>query len=258
MTLEEIKAEYPYLYETHMHTSEGSKCGLNTAAEMVRAYKEYGYTGVIITDHNWHGNTAVDRSLPWEEWLDTFFMGYHNAKAEGDKIGLDVFLGYEAGYGGPEFLITGFTIDDLKKHPEIKDASVEEQLKLIHSFGGMVIQAHPYREASYIKEVITYEKFVDGIEIINASHSNPKDNSRNKCIFDEKATKLAHDNNLPCTAGSDQHWTDGLMGGGIAFKTPLTSIQDYIKRIKNREDYVLTNGRQWFTKEGTLLLTCKE
>ena len=84
MTVEEIKKQYPYLYETHMHTSEGSKCGQYPAVEMVRAYKEAGYAGVMVTDHNWGGNTAVDRSLPWEEWLDKFFMGYHNAKAEGD------------------------------------------------------------------------------------------------------------------------------------------------------------------------------
>lgn len=40
-----------YRYETHMHTAEGSRCGRMPAAEMVRAYKKLGYTGVFVTDH---------------------------------------------------------------------------------------------------------------------------------------------------------------------------------------------------------------
>lgn len=257
MTVEEIKSQYPYLYETHMHTSEGSKCGNVDGATMARLHKEAGYTGIIITDHNWYGNTRIDNSLPWEEWLSEFFKGYENAKAEGDKIGLQVFQGYEAGYHGPEFLIYGLTTDDMKAHPELKDASVEDQLKIVHSLGGMVIQAHPYREADYINSIITYEKFVDGIEIINACHSNSRDGNRKKCEFDEKAIALALKNDLPGTAGSDSHFPD-LQMGGVAFKTPLKDIHDYIDRIKNRDDYVLTNGRQWFTKEGKVLITCYE
>lgn len=257
MTLEEIKSSYPYLYETHMHTSEGSKCASNTGAEMVHPYKENGYTGVIITDHNWGGNTAVDRSLPWEEWVDRFFLGYEHAKAEGEKIGLSVFQGYEAGYGGPEFLIYGLTTDDMKNHPELKNATIPEQLEIVHSLGGMVIQAHPYREADYIDKVRLYPEYADGLEIINASHSNPHDGSRKKCVYDERAIALRNKTGLPATAGSDNHSLVPF-GGGVAFKTPLKDIHDYINRIMNKEDYVLTNGRQWFTKEGELLLTCEE
>lgn len=257
MTLEEIRGEYPYLYETHMHTSEASACGKCDGRSMARAYKENGYAGVIVTDHNWGGNTAIDRSLPWKEWIDEFFKGYEAVKAEGEKIGLQVFQGYEAGYHGPEFLIYGFTTEIMKRFPELKEATVEEQLKIVHSFDGMVIQAHPFREADYIDRVITYEKYVDGLEIVNASHSNPADGSRNRCVYDERAIALAKKCNLPGTAGSDQHSTVPLFGG-VAFKTPLNDIHDYIYRIKNKQDYVITNGRQWFTKEGDLLLTCKD
>lgn len=257
MTFEEIKKEYPYLYETHMHTSEGSKCASNSACEMVRAYKQNGYTGVIITDHNWGGNTSVDRSLPWEKWLDTFFLGYEHAKEEGERVGLQVFQGYEAGYGGPEFLIYGLTTDDMKAHPELKEASMQKQLDIVHSCGGLVIEAHPFREAYYISEVRYYPEYADGLEIINASHSNPHDGSREKCVFDERAIALRNKTGQPATAGSDNHSIEPF-GGGMAFKTPLKDIHDFINRVKNKEDYVLTNGRQWFTKEGGLILTCKE
>ena len=96
-----------YVYETHMHTSEASACAGSTGTQMARAYKAAGYTGIIVTDHFFYGNTSVDRSLPWEEWVRRFCLGYEHAKAEGDRIGLTVFLGWEACYEGTEFLVYG-------------------------------------------------------------------------------------------------------------------------------------------------------
>lgn len=252
MTVEEIKAKYPFLYETHMHTKEASACARCSGDEMARAYKEAGYAGVIVTDHNWGGNTCVDRSLPWEEWLDLFFTGYDNAKKTGDEIGLQVFRGYEAGYGGPEFLIYGLEKEDMKKHPEIKTASPEEQYKLVKELGGMVIQAHPYREEWYIDKVRLFPDCVDGAETINATHSSSKSTSHNKPVFDERAVVYAKEHEFPQTAGSDQHSTF-LFGGGVAFPTKLESIQDYIKRIINKEDYVLTNGEAWYDNQGNVI-----
>lgn len=253
MTVEEIKKQYPYLYETHAHNSEASLCSKYSAKEMIRAFKDYGYAGVFITNHNWGGNTCVDRSLPWKEWIREFFKGYTNAKEEGDKIGIDVFCAYEAGYGGPEFLIYGITPEWMEEHEELKEADVATQVDIIHSCKGMVIQAHPYREEWYIPQVQLYPEVVDGLEIINATHSNSKSTAHNNPEFDLKAIELAKKYNLPATAGSDMHHPD-LFGGGVAFKTKLTSSQDFINRILNKDDYVLTNGEHWYTKEGDLLV----
>ena len=113
-----------YLYETHLHTAEGSACAGSSGAEMARAYAKAGYTGIIITNHFFYGNTAVDRSLPWSDWVEKYCLGYEHAKAEGDKLGLQVFFGWESGYRGTEFLIYGPDKQWLLKHPEIKDATV--------------------------------------------------------------------------------------------------------------------------------------
>ena len=52
------------------------------------------------------------------------------------------------------------------------------------------------------------------------------------------------------SAGSDVHSTL-MLGGGIAFQMPLVSGRDYAERIRGRkEDYVLTNGDQWFDRFG--------
>ena len=36
-----------YYYELHMHTSDTSRCGKSPAADMVAAYKQKGFTGVV-------------------------------------------------------------------------------------------------------------------------------------------------------------------------------------------------------------------
>ena len=249
---DKIRKEYPYLYETHLHTAEGSACARNTGGEMARACKEYGYTGIFVTDHNWGGNTAVDRQLPWEEWVDKFCRGYESAKEEGDRIGLDVFFGYEAGFHATEFLLYGISKQWMLDNPSIRYADIEEQDRLVHQNGGMVIHAHPYREAGYIPEIRLFPEWVDGVEGFNSAHSNSKSNSHVNKIFDERAIAYAKKNHLPMTAGSDIHHTD-LLGGGVAFKRKLVSAADYVKAILSDEDYILTNGENWYNKEGERL-----
>lgn len=253
MTVEEIKEKYPYLYETHMHTSQASACGRSTGKEMARALKDAGYTGTIVTDHNWGGNTCVDRNLPWKEWVDLFFAGYRDAKEEGDKIGLQVFPGWEAGYSGSEFLIYGLQPEFMAEHSELKEATPKEQYDLVHNAGGIVIQAHPYREEWYIPEVRLFPDDVDGCEIVNATHSSHLSTAHNDPEFDVRAIAYAKEHGFCTTAGSDVHSVN-LFGGGIAFPSKLSSYEDFVNRIRNKEDYVITNGDHWYTRTGDLIV----
>ena len=251
------REQYPYLYETHLHTSMGSACARNTPEEMVRAAKKWGYTGIFITEHNWRGNSAIDRSLPWETWIDGMASSYYAAKAEGDRIGLAVFFAYEAGFWGlschgAEFLVYGLTPDWLKQHPQLKDMNAPEHLALVREAGAMVVHAHPYREASYIEGTFLFPESVDAVETVNSAHSNSHSKSHNRQHFDVQAREYATAHNLPMTAGSDIHWED-LYGGGVAFKQPLRSVEDYCRAIRSEQDYLLTNGEQVFDRRGNLL-----
>lgn len=250
-----IRERYPYFYETHLHTSESSACGKSTGAEMARACKEYGYTGIFVTDHNWGGNTCVDSSLSWDAWVDRFCLGYEHAKAEGDKIGLDVFFGYEAGYDATEFLLYGIDKTWMKAHPELRSISVEEQYKLVHEAGGLVMHAHPYREEAYIPEVRLMPEWVDGVEGINAAHHWYSGTVRDKTVFDKRAVAYARAHGFPLSAGSDVHSTN-LFGGGMAFGRRLRSAADYVQAVLGGEDYVLTDGKVWYDKSGGVISTC--
>lgn len=233
-----------YLYDTHMHTSEGSACGSATGAEQARAYAQAGYTGIIVTDHFFYGNTAVDRKLAWSDWVEAYCKGYEHAKAEGDKIGLQVFFGWESCIHGTEFLVYGLDKQWLLAHPEIKDATVEEQLALVHEGGGMISQPHPFREASYLTGIHLFPYHIDAVEGYNASHSSLELISKKRCPqFNDRALYYAEQYGLPLTAGSDQHSTH-MLYGGMVFPRRLQDIHDFTRAVAAREATAFLDGTE--------------
>ena len=249
-----LTEDYPYLYETHLHTVHGSKCAKNSGREMADAAKAAGYTGIFITEHNWGGNTIVDRTIPWEQWVTEFTKGYYETREYGQGIGLDVFWGYEAGFRGTEFLIYGVEPQWLLLHPELREMTVKEHLALVRAEGGMVIQAHPFRTAYYIPAIQLFPFDVDGVEGLNGGHNRFKDGVYAMPCQDILAIQYANAYKLPLTAGSDAHSTH-LRGCGVAFRRRLTSARDYCEAIKTDEDRILTDSVQIFDRFGTPLET---
>lgn len=220
--------------ETHLHTAEGSACASASGAEQARARKAEGYDAIIVTDHFVRGYTRPDTTLPWEEYIEALCKGYENAKAEGDRIGLKVFFGWEENYYGAEFLVYGLDKAWLLAHPQMANWTPEEQYREVSAAGGMVIQAHPFRERNYTKGLHLYPRDCDGVEGINMSQ--PK-------IQNERALRYAKDFDLAVTAGSDIHGTTPL-GGGMVFYHTLSSIEDYMTAIKNREPARFLTGME--------------
>lgn len=236
-----------YLYETHLHTRQGSACGRATGREMARFYKALGYQGIIVTDHFFHGNTAVSRLLSWEDRIDWFCSGYEDAKAEGDRIGLDVFFGMEQNFKGDEYLIYGLDKAYLLAHPEMEHWTRRQQLEEVHRAGGCVIQAHPFRDRDYIPRVLLGRQFADGVEIANAG---------NYPYNDAAACRYASEFGLMATAGSDNHYAgdaeksrDAMMG--VVLPQRLTCIQDYVQMILARTPLELSVPQGRFALTGT-------
>lgn len=164
-----------YRYETHCHANFCSKCAHSTPAEMVRAYKDAGYAGLILTDHFIHGYTCVDQSLPWAQRMACYWGAYLQAKAEGDSLDFDVIFGIEHAYGGgQEVLCYGIDLDFLLQNSDIPELSLKEFADCVHAYGGILIQAHPYRYGGWELHIPT--DIVDGIEVYNAGN-RPEQNA---------------------------------------------------------------------------------
>lgn len=227
-----------YLYETHLHTSAVSACASSSPAQQVQAYKEKGYTGIIITDHFVNGNSKCSPNLPWDKKMAFFIAGYQEAKKEGERCGLDVFLGWEYCLYGTEFLTYGLSFDFLLAHPGIDKMTVNEYSALVRKNKGYLAQAHPFRQDSWIKNPWPVEaSLMDGIEVYNAKM--PYETNA-------KAYAFARKHNLPVQAGSDSHHIDSSFASGIILNNKAKSIFDIIDAIKTQSVELIVADNEQF------------
>jgi len=217
-----------YKYETHLHTYPVSACGQHTPKQMVHAYKNLGYAGFIITEHFFNGNTGCRPNLPWADKVSYLLTSYDEARSEAAHLDFDVFLGWEYGIKGSEFLTYGLTEDFLFKHPDCHLLGIEDYSALVRANGGYLAQAHPYREAFWVQQPFPVAPhLIDGIEIYNAGQS-PEAN--------QKALDFATLHNLPKQSGSDAHSIKidyNGAPGGIMLQERAKSVHDIIAAIKN-------------------------
>ena len=226
-----------FLYEMHMHTKEISACARTNAAEMVRCYHKMGFAGVFITDHFLNGNTTVDRSRSWEKQVNDFFIGYELAVEEGEKLGMDVFAGWEYSFHGNDFLTYGLDKKWLLANPQIMDMTVPEYCDFCRQEGGFIVHAHPVREADYIDMIRLLPRNVDAVEVYNANRSD----------FDNKlAVEYADNYGLLKSAGTDNHVGIQEHIGGLAVDKRIASDREMIENIRNGSAYpfkkIIENG----------------
>ncbi|MDR0319870.1 MAG: PHP domain-containing protein [Treponema sp.] len=236
-----------YLYETHLHTVPASKCAVSTGADYIAPYIDKGYSGIIVTDHFFNGNTALSRKLPWNEWVNRFYSGYENAKAEGERRGLNVFFGWEETFDAcDDYLVYGLDKDWLLAHPESRNWTRGEQYRAVRSAGGCVVQAHPFRQRYYIPRVILSTGCVDGVEAVNGGHEDAS--------HDALAYRYAKKLGKTITAGSDIHDASLVYNGeifGVYLNKKINSILDYVNIILNNEIAGLKTDEERINFNGT-------
>ncbi len=224
-----MNAETGCIYETHMHTCQGSGCGKSFGRDYVQKYIDAGYSGIIITDHFYGSNCAVNHSLPWPEFINRFCAGYEDALNEGEKRSFSVFFGWEECFEGDEYLVYGLDKAWMISHPEMPTWMRRQQHDIVRAAGGCVVQAHPFRARSYNHTIFCLPALIDGIEGFN---------SRNEPVWNSLAMRYATVTGLPVTAGSYIHCAD-TMGtekmSGVVFDKPFDSIHDYVSASLERQ-----------------------
>jgi hypothetical protein len=218
-----------YLYETHLHTCQSSACGVSRGRDYIGRYIDSGFSGIIVTDHFYRGNTAVSRSLPWKEWVKRFCQGWEDAREEGARLGLDVFFGWEETFDGcDDYLVYGLDKELLLDHPEARRWTRREQYLAVKAAGGCVVQAHPFRQHYYIDRVILSSACVDAVEAANAGNHEQS--------YDALAMRYAEKLKLPATAGSDIHDAGQFSTGdtfGVYLPEKINDISGYVQAIRN-------------------------
>lgn len=226
-----------YKYEFHAHDRLCSACARSTPAEMVDAYRRAGYSGMCFTNHFLRGNTAVDRSLPWEQKIRAYWDAYRRAAEYAVDKDFSVFFGIEHAYGdGKEALTYGIDLGFLLAHPDLDQYPLDEYAAAVHAAGGFISQAHPFREASYINpDVMPRPECLDAVEVFNF-YNQPAWNAR--------AERYAKEHGLYRTSGGDEHWacSAGLGMAGMAFPYKIESGAALVEALFRHDGRCIING----------------
>jgi len=212
--------------ETHIHTRENDLCAHVSAAEIVRLYRDAGYGGLVITDHyfnlfhDWFAGELAGKTH--EQAIDRWLLGYRNARAEGERLGMTVLLGAEVRFGDSieDYLVYGLDEAFLKSAPLLNTLDLETFLAL-KSARALVYQAHPFRPL--IKPAPPDLLF--GAEVYNGGTAREAN---------DKARRWAEENGLAMISGSDFHSRDQLAKGGIDTDGEIQDEDDFLRVLRER------------------------
>lgn len=208
-----------YKYELHAHTCQCDKVATISGEQLVEAYHQGGYNGLVITDHyfslffDWFGEELTGKTK--EEIITRWLKGYYTAKNAGEKIGFTVLPGAEVRFAGSanDYLVYGLEEQDFYTLPYLHQLkNLEELTKALPSYA-LVVQAHPFRD----RMLVHSPECLFGIEGYNGS--NPP-------IRNELAKVFASHYGKPITSGSDCHHLHAVGKGGIVTQTPILCPAD--------------------------------
>jgi predicted metal-dependent phosphoesterase TrpH len=225
-----------------MHTAETSRCGKSPARDMVKAYFDKGFSGVVITDHFINGNSYANEPNTWTEKMDVYLKGYYAAKEAGDELGLPVYFGVEythMGGNGEDYLLLGLKPEHLYHELENCDKwSIEYLCDTVHALGGIVIRAHPFREAGYIHKPCTMRPglAIDAIEVFNGGNAQE--------IYNVRALELALKEGKPMVAGSDTHHVDTTASDYVGFERDPADYRELCDMIRSGQAYVIHKQKE--------------
>lgn len=171
--------------DLHIHSKYSGDCKMEPA-DILKIAEKAGLDGVAITDH------------------DTVKGGLEASKIKSD---IEVIVGAEIRTKRGE--VIGYFLNE-----EIEKRELFEVIDAIKDQGGVVCIPHPYDPLRIynLKPKSDVLKVTDCIEVLNA-----------RCAigaFNNKAKRLAEENDLAMTAGSDAHTPSEIGAAGVVVDSP--------------------------------------
>lgn len=210
-----------YKYELHCHTGIVSRCGRVEPKEIVRLYKEKGYSGIVVTDH-YSPMTFTPNWNPQKQ-IDFYVNGYKQMKKYEDET-FSVLFGMEIRHywSANDYLIYGVEEDWLRQQGNLLNVFERELHDMVHSQGYLMYAAHPFR----IGRTRCNPAYIDGVEIYNG---------KTEKALNDKAHAWAKQTGRLMVSGSDFHTPDNLARGGIITDTPIKNNADLLETLRKQK-----------------------
>ncbi|MGN0521043.1 MAG: PHP domain-containing protein [Eubacterium sp.] len=217
-----------YKYELHCHTGCVSRCGRVEPEEIVKLYKEKGYSGIVVTDHYSPMTFKPLRLACPQKEMDFYLEGYRRMKkAAGSDF--TVLLGVELRhyFTANDYLIYGITEEFLYNAGNLLNVWEKEVKRFCEENGFLVFQAHPFRVG--IRRC--NPDYIDGVEIYNGKTEKE---------LNDKAYQWAKEENKLIVSGSDFHTVKNLARGGIITDKPIKTNNDLLEVLKSQNFEIIS------------------
>lgn len=224
-----------YQTELHCHSMPVSACGRILPEDLVELYLAAGYHTVVLTNHFSRITFSAPAAEGATEWKDKvqFFLSDHLKMKAAAQGRLHVLLGMEFRldcHEETDLLVYGLGEAFLLKNSDILQLDLKEFSARIKSAGGLLIQAHPFRD----NVVISDPALIDGVEAWNCSSRHA---SRN-----DVAEFWADRFSMIKTSGSDLHRSYQTIGGGIVTSAPITSNEELLVALRTGAYQLIRGG----------------
>ena len=231
----------------HTHCKPVSICAHHEPELLPQMFKSKGIDAIVLTNHCYPAHCdklSDDLNEQASIYVDTF----HRCKKVGDEVGVKVFFGCELKLINephkPEFLLYGLSEELFINSYPLYNITQKELFEFCNEHNVLMVQAHPFRtEQGYAPADMN---FVHGVEVYNP---HP--------LFDpriEDSMKLAEENNLLKTSGSDFHVELQADAAGMIVPDDINDqfmLRDYLRKgecvIYNENGIFYTNNN--FTAE---------
>lgn len=220
--------------ELHLHTSPVSVCGRVSPEQVVEHYWRNGYSTIVITNHFQPSlfERCAKKGLRDRQTVDFFIQDYQRAKKYANgKINVLLGLEFRNYENDNDYLVYGINESFLYSVLNITKLKLPDVCNVIRKNGGMIFQAHPFRDG--IK--VTNPRYLDGIEAGNFSYLRDDRND----IAEAWAKKYV----LKKVYGTDYHIPQQMRGAGILTDNEIKTNEKLIDVLKNQK-FLATDGKK--------------
>lgn len=222
--------------EMHSHIMEQSSDSQISASDYIYLLKEYGYKGIVSTDHFLSSELSNTDGDGFKEKCCSWLSGYYallDAAEENDilvLLGMEYTLEYVNKY--TNILLYGLT-EEMVMNGLIRPYMSPEELRDICLNNDIImIQAHPERYGNHTLPI----KFVDGYEIKNTKnrpHYTKDYNSITQQFVKDKSQLIT-------IGGGDCHVITDVGKGGIDTYNDIKTIDDLKNTLRTGQYDILS------------------
>lgn len=215
------------IIDLHAHSSGISRCCRISCEGAVDKAIEVGLDGMVLTNHY---QRSYLENTDTNEFVEKYIGEFLKAKEYGETKGFKVFFGIEVTMEQDpkiHMLVYGVPFEFLRENPKVFALSQSELYTLVKSYGGILVQAHPFRNGAGVLDV----NYLDGIEI----NCHPK----YEHTFADKLIDMARENKLQLTCGGDFHNDTYRPKCGIYVPDSISDSIELGKFISKKRETVL-------------------